>query len=530
MSIDALKQLYNFDVPDKQNILEIRSETVVPLSSSPFKYVFRLEPTGYLDANTLLLFKLQNETKVGDEPADRLRVNCLNGALGAIQRVTFNVGDFILNDVDGCDRWATLDGLMKTQRTQQNLYMSHYLGNQFYTEPANEDVNYVDGDNELQSVGKGEIVLEPRKSGISVGGYKDATSPNGAYDALQTRVNSLEITTDYTKNQQYAVPLGLIIPALQGRQIPLFLFDQYRLYITVYFNTADKFVNNLSYADYNPVVNELALFADTKDVSFQDVKLQVDYIIEPAEMMEALVSKVAEKEGYVMDFYDVVRVQSQLAEVPNQPLLPAGAGRLCNKQKVEFKLGQNNREIHKIYMMRQFTDKTTCDNSSLRSFALLGPQRCDGVNEESINWYINGQDVFPESELFHNGFHFDQLAMALDMDLQVERPMFMNSLDSQFSGLTSPANPLSGTYKPLGLDLRNGNGQILGGGTLIGNYPIICKYSRNSIMPLSSQGGDNATIGFKGDVGAMNVDFYVMASRRAIIKSGMKGNDVMVTY
>jgi hypothetical protein len=28
----------------------------------------------------------------------------------------------------------------------------------------------------------------------------------------------------------------------------------------------------------------------------------------------------------------------------------------------------------------------------------------------------------------------------------------------------------------------------------------------------------------------MNVDFYVMASRRAIIKSGMKGNDVMVTY
>jgi hypothetical protein len=527
MSLDALKQLYNFDVPDKQNILEIRSETVVPLSSSPFKYVFRLEPTGYLDANTLLLFKLQNETKVGDAPADRLRVNCLNGALGAIQRVTFNVGDFVLNDVDGCDRWATLDGLMKTQRTQQNLYMSHYLGNQLYTEPASNDVNYVDGDDEYQSYGKGEIIVEPRKSGISVGGYKDATNANGAYDALATRVNSLEIGTDYTQNQQYAVPLGLIIPALQNRQIPLFLFDQYRLYITVYFNTADKFVNNLSYADYDPDVNVLALFADTKDVSFQDVKLQVDYIIEPAEMMEAVVSKVGEKEGYIMDFYDVVRVQSQLPAVPNQP--ETGAT-ICNKQKVEFKLGQNNREIHKIYMTRQFTSKISCNTETLRSFSLLGPQRCDGVNEESINWYVNGQDVFPESELFHNGFHYDQLAMALDMDLQVERPMFMNSLDGQYAGLTSPANPLSGTYKPLGLDLRNGTGQILGGGTLIGNYPIICKYSRNAVTPQATVTGENPTIGFRGDAGAMNIDFYVMASRRAIIKSGMKGNDVMVTY
>jgi hypothetical protein len=115
------------------------------------------------------------------------------------------------------------------------------------------------------------------------------------------------------------------------------------------------------------------------------------------------------------------------------------------------------------------------------------------------------------------------------MDLQVERPMFMNSLDTQYAGLTSPGNPLSGTYKPLGLDLRNGTGQILGGGTLIGNYPIICKYSRNAITALPSL-NEPVKIGFRGDDGAMNVDFYVMASRRAIIKSGMKGNDVMVTY
>jgi hypothetical protein len=527
MSLDALKQLYNFDVPDKQNILEIRSEQIVPLSSSPFKYVFRLEPTGFLDENTLLLFKLQNETKVGDDPADRLRVNCFNGALGAIQRVTFNVGDFVLNDVDGCDRWSTLDSLMKQQRTQQNLYMSHYLGNQLYTEPAVEEANYVNVDEETQSNGKGEIVLQPQKSGISVGGYLDAGSTNGAYEGLNTRLNSLEIKTDYTQNQQYAVPLGLIIPALKGRQIPLFLFDQYRIYITIYFNTADKFVNNLEKAQYEPEASLDSLMASSGDVSFQDVKLQVDYIIEPAEMMESIISKVGEKEGYIMDFYDVVRVQSQLPAVPNTGDLQAGS--ICNKQKVEFKLGQNNREVHKIYMTRQFTDKTSCNPATLRSFALLGEQRCDGVNEESINWYVNGQDVFPESELFHNGFHYDQLAMALDMDLQVERPMFMNSLDTQYAGLTSPANPLSGTYKPLGLDLRNGTGQILGGGTLIGNYPIICKYSRNAITALASL-NDPVKIGFRGDDGAMNVDFYVMASRRAIIKSGMKGNDVMVTY
>ena len=74
------------------------------------------------------MFKIRALANSGE-----LRVNALNGALGAIKRVQFSVGDFILNDVDACAKWATLNGMMTKDRATQNRVDSHYLGNQFYS-------------------------------------------------------------------------------------------------------------------------------------------------------------------------------------------------------------------------------------------------------------------------------------------------------------------------------------------------------------------------------------------------------------
>lgn len=500
--MDGLKSLYDYGTSDMENILDIRSETVEPLTSSAKKAVFRLEPTGYLDENSLLQFKLKSNV------ADVLRMNVFNGGLGAIKRVIFSVGDYILNDVNDVNEWATLHNLLKKSRATQNSLLSHYLGNQFYTKVADSQVKDAGG---IEQQGVGEIIPDVVKGGLSVGGHANASSTDGAYDGKVAQVNSLKITQTTANNHKVGIPLGMIIPALQGRTIPLFLFSEYRIYITVEFNDADKFVNNIAKTNY--AGGETLLSAAT-DVAFQEVKLQVDYIIEPAEMIEKVKKQVGEK-GYVMDFFDVVKVEKQLPSTTNK-----------HHQKVEFKLGQNNREVHKIYMTRNFTDNTGIE---ARSLALLNNQRIDGVNTESVNWYINGRDIYPESDVLHNLYLYDQMSEALGQDLSVERPMYDNSLDSQHSSLASPTNPLGGTYKPLGLDLRNGNPSILGGGTMVGNFPILCKYGRIPVSKTARSTGPDVA-GFKQDMNAMNVNFYIMASRRAVITSGIKRNDVAVSY
>ena len=499
--MEVLKELYNYDTADAPMIMDIRSESVLPLSSGNRKFVFRLEPNGYLDENSLLLFKLKNNT------ANELRLNVLNGGLACIKRVRFAVGDYILNDVDGVNEIATLEHLLTKSRAYQNSVLSQYLGNQFYTKVAETQQK----NGTIQRVGKGELVNDPVLGGISLGGDANASQGTGAVDGKVAGINSLKINTDVNNNHEVGVPLGMIVPALRGRTIPLFLFDEYRIYITVEFNDASVYAYNLAKTDYSG--NE-SLDAVSTDVTIQDVKLQVDYIIEPAELIERVKAKV--KDGYAMNFYDVVRVESQL---------PVGnAGQV---QRKEFKLGQNNREVHKIFAIRRFTDTTA---NPRRSQALLGKQRCDGVNKEAVNYYVNGQDMFPETEVFHNGFHYDQLSNALDTDLNVERPMYENSKDIQFAGLGSRTNPLMGTMKPLGVDLRNGNPSIVGGGTQIGDYPILVKYAREPVADVETGNDASNEPGTKGDIGAMDMNFYVLASRRAVITSGISKNDVVVSY
>ena len=489
--MSALKNLYNYQTTDVENILDIRSDTVQPLTSGTRKVIFRLEPTGFLDENSLLLFKLQNES------ADTLRVNQYNGALGAISRVQFQVGDFVLNDMESVDTWATLNHLSKDSREINNQVRSHYLGNQFHTKAsAAQRLNGA-----VQGVGKGEIVNNPAKSGICFGGNTNASSSLGAVDDNVCRFNSLKISTNKDDNHEYAIPLGMIIPALQGRTIPLFLFDEYRIYITVYFNTADKFVNNLSKTNY---AGGEDLRANPNDVSYHDVKLQVDYLIYPSGVVDKMRQQLEGKDGYVMDFYDVVKIEKNLS-----------SGTAGVEQRSEFRIGQNDREVHKIMMVRKLNAGKVG-----RVSAMMLNSRCDGMNNESINWEVNGRDLYTEN-VSNPAIHYDFVTQTLDNDLDVERPMFMSDENTLSSCLSGFQNPLQATYKPMCVDMRTGPG-IIGSGTMIGNYPIVCKYSRTPMDPIPNVANDTT--------GAMSVDFFVSATRRAVVRSGVKGNSVVVSY
>lgn len=501
MNKNMLEVLTSYDENLTDDILEIRSDTIYPLTSSvqQNKYVFRLEPTGYLDENSLLLYKHIRSAGNNHD----FRVNQFNGAMGGIRRCVLSVGDFTLNDVDDVNEWATLENMMTKNRDTLNRVNSHYYGNQMHTKVSNvrRDVPADGG----QGVGVGEIIPDELNNGVMVGGidrgnksatgYTDITNPN--------RVNSLRITDNVNNNHQYGVLLGDILPCLKGRRIPLFMFDEYRIYIEVYFNDASEYVNDISKENYG---TGETLAANNTHISVSDVKLQIDYILPPAIVMEKEKEQISKDGGYVMDFYDVSKIQKSLAAV-------AGT----TEQRQEFRIGQADRELHKIYMLRKFT---ATQAAKLRRNTLLLGQRCDGVNNESINFNINGEDEY-EYSLNHSGFQYDELSYALGKDLEVERPMFFNDDNTEYSYLASSTNPLQGTYKPLGISLRNGNPGIMGAGRVIGKYPIVVKYKRT---------GHNNTTQLNKTNQAMNINFHVMATRRAVIQSGAKGNDVRVSY
>jgi hypothetical protein len=116
---------------------------------------------------------------------------------------------------------------------------------------------------------------------------------------------------------------------------------------------------------------------------------------------------------------------------------------------------------------------------------------------------------------------YKQLKYALDTYLDVERPMYYTDDNTEASLLAGKYNPLQGTYKPLALDLRNGNPGIVGAGTLIGEYPINVKYSRvphDNLNPDESE----STI-FNDKTGAMNIDMFAVCSKRCVIKTNNKG-------
>jgi len=494
--IYKMSNLFNYDVNLQPAVMDIRSETLEPISSATNRFVFRLDQAGELDANSVLLFKA-----VGNDASldNKLRVNPYGGGLLAIKRATFQVGDYVLNDVSDIGKIASLVDLGAVNKASQSKYNSHYFQNNFHTEVLSS-AGSGDGLTTLtQFGGAGSIVYDRHRSAFDFG------EPNNSN--TNSRVNNCIITRDSSTSHQIGIPLGNIFPCLKGQTIPLFLFQEYRILLTIEFHDCSLWVNDIT---------DGSMTCASGKVAPADVKLQVDYIIYPSEVQNAMRQQTAQQGGLNLVFPDIIKVEKQI---------PAATA--DSEQKVEHRLGMDNKEVHKIYMCKQI-DRAGTPNYLDR---ILLNARCDGMNQEEYNVNIDGVDVFVEPK-FSPSSQYDETSYCLGGDLAVPRPMYFNDENTIMSRLADSQGGLLGKMKPLCLDLDNGSAGYLGSGRQIGAYPIIWKYKRrpcgNTVSKSSHSPADQY---IQADLsGALNVDYFVYCSRTATIMSTPSGTMVNVAY
>lgn len=481
--------LTDYSISDKDMNMEVRSDTLEPISQTSKRFVFRLDQAGYLDQNSVLLFKLQSN-------ANNIvkRVNCFNGALGAIKRATFSVGDFVINDTDGADKIMTLLNFVGKNEQLRNNFDAWYYQNQLhYKVNTGASPLLTDDDN----CGAGSIIIDPTTSGM---GGDNIDFRNGITNALGATLNSCVISNDPNSNIQMGIPLGVLFPALRGRTLPLFLFQDYRILITIEFNDPHKYVNNVDNNNGRSVAG---------DVVPADVKLQVDYVIMPSEVQNKDREMTAKQGGLNLTFYDSIKVEKNI---------PASTAN--ETQSVEHRIGADNKEVHKIYMTKTLTTDTAGVGAKYSTYWC--EQRIDAINQEEYNVNIAGVDVFPENK-WSPSSQYDETSNCIGSDIQVPRPVYYADENTASNGLGSSVNGTLGRYKPLCLDLSNGSDGILGTGRTIGAYPIIWKYSRKPA-------GVTAGLYKHAKNGPLNVDYHLLVSKTANIKSTPNGTAVMVSY
>jgi len=505
-----MANLFNYDVNVNPAVMDIRSETLEPISSSTMRYVFRLDQAGQLDANSVLLFKPKLSNN-GANKQHNQRVNPFAGGLLAIKRATFQVGDYILNDIHDIGRISTLVDMGTINSSNASKYNGHYFKNNFQykvvdtwgTQAANA------GGTETNAGGAGTIVYDRHRSGMDFG----VVSNNAAHG----KVNNCIITNEESTNHQIGIPLGNLFPCLKGQEIPLFLFQDYRILITVEFASCENWVN-MARKD----TNSNSQISIAGDVIPSEVKLQVDYIIYPSEVQNKMREQTNAQGGLSLSFFDIIKVEKQIPAVEGADDAPNSG----LSQIVEHRIGADNKEVHSIYMLKQLVRANP--NADDRMFLNA---RCDGMNQEEYNVSIDGMDVFQEAK-WSPSSQYDETTNCLGDDMKVARPVYFNDENTYMSRLADIAGGLLGKNKPLCLDLKNGNGGVVGAGRNIGAYPIIWKYQRRPTSTVVNAGTDGTAAGniINSLKGAMNVDYFIYCSRTANIHSTPSGTAVMVSY
>ena len=493
------------------NSMDIRTEYLEPITSNPLKYTFRLDQAGYLDTNSLIVFKLQ---ATGNN--DLFRVNCFNGVLGGIKRAIFQVGDHIINDIQDLNKYATIKQMLVGNRSLSNQYTGHYTGSQLWTktqrtggEETLEHATAKETYANLQRGMVGSIVKDDDRSGIQFGKYDDGSNAH---------INSQPISTNKNTNNQYGVTLGTLFPALQGQKIPLFLFDKQRILITIEFHGASHYVNSIVAGKLNYDAGQSAQ-ADNTDITIEDCRMVVDYIIMPTEAQNKIIAQTQQQGGYKLNFYDVVNVEK------NIPSVTGSASGV--QQEVEHRIGQNNREVHNIYMWK--SPPATALNSAggdgagnnQVARALRLNQFCKGYNEEEYNCEVNGRDEH-DHFVFNPCSQYNELAEALGSDPNLDRPEYIADENTTGSLVCPVETGLMGTMKPLALSLTNGEAGVIGAGRQIGSYPIVWKWRRKC---------NNAIVGnsYRNDE-TIKCNYFIECSRTASIMNTPKGMNVIVSY
>lgn len=477
-----MNSLIDYEPTDIPSNMEIRTEKITPINSSANTNTFKFEilNVGYLDSNSMLTFKAVDNTG-----GNGLRANCFNGGLGAIKRVQFKIGDFMVCDFQELSRLSTMLNMNIPPSTRNN-FQGHFIGNNFHVKVGEVASTANNGPN---AGGTGSFHLSA-DSGLDQG---NLTGGGYAGVAIKSRPILSAAASD-----KFGIPLGYLIPALaNGRKIPLFLFKDYRLHIEVEFNGAKSWVNDISRTANNLIP------ANNTDITYSDVELLIDYILPPAAVMNADEAQSAKEGGYRFEFGNHVLIKKALPAVSNAREL----------QDVEHRLGLNGREVHKIYQMKQYADE---DSSR---FILLD-QKIDGVNDEEYNMEINGVKLYPDFK-FNNADQYNQTNYSLGLPLYVPRCMAYSDDNTIFSELASFESGLQGNFKPLSVDLANGNNSVVGGGTLINNHPIVFQYRRRPCSNAATNPDYKR---------AMNVSYYATLSRFVNVVSTPNGTNVNVSY
>lgn len=481
-----IQNLLDYDVTKTENMMEIRTDFINPSDSNSGqkRYRFKLDPIGFLSGNTMFTYKIVNNTGSGSDP----RLNPFNGALGGIERITLSIGDRNLIDFEGVNDWSTLHNLYKLDRDTLNGYYTHFIQNQFVSK--NNETNY-------------DLDYDNKKSGYDY----SIPAPNKPTE------NSFKIHQNKDESWLIGVPLSLICPPLKDRELPLFLFNQYNIYITVYYSNPNLYIVN------NDRTKEC--FPETTDnYSIEDIELKVDYKIYPTQIENKLREEVLKEGGYVMDFPDVIKIESVLPQVG-----PTAVG---SEQVKEFRLQLQNKEVHTITCIKKYEDGVTTGSSDSGEdtdiFFTSNGQYCIGMRKETYNLKVNGSDLFEEDLRFANS-HYNQVEYTIDKRLEIERPLYYSDRNTFYSQLSR--REFNGLYKPLCADLRNGTMEldpltgkmrhkIIGGGTSIGNYPILFKYKRTPVNDYDNQ--------------KLLFNFYIVVTRKAIITNNGNKQNVVISY
>ncbi len=477
--MNQLNRLTDYKVDDQESIMEIRTERLDPIVSSAYRYQFRLDTSSYIDRNTMLLFKCHSSAAANNN----CRVNCWNGGLGAIKSIELQVGDFSIQKIDNVNQWSTTNHLYNLTPSVQNKKLSHYLHNALKYE-----VRSAAGAADCEVVGS--IQPDGTNSGINYG--RPDTGAGAA-------INSMTLSQTASDNETIGIPLGMLLPMLNDRDLPLFLFTNYKVHLTIEFESqSSQFANNITQNNY---AGGEGLASTDGEVLFSDVEMLVDYLILPSRVQNSVIEETSKEGGYSLDFLNVDNIKKTIV-----------AGTANTTQEVEHRINLINQELHYIQMLKQLAT-TTNDK------VLLG-QRAEGMSLEKIQYNVNGVDLFTSGKIANPVEHYNQCTYTLGRDLQVVKPLYVKDPATIASLLSNPQQGIQGKYKPLMLDLRNGEPTRRGGGRFIGEYPVRVIYERTPSAAANTNwfNANNFSL-VDAEAGSLSVNYFVGTTRIMNVKT-----------
>jgi len=580
----TIADMLDYSLKEVPQQSEIRTETIEPNNSTTdstrvFKYTIR--NVGFLEGTSMLTFKLKRLSGTNGN----LRINMWNGALGCIKNAVLKVGDFEINNCQDVDRIATLMNLNQSVLQRRNV-MGHYLGNSMELE-VNENgavTRHTVAPNGTPSV-QGQIFLDETNSGMNFGTNADGTGKtinslsinsdtslnekfgiplNMIFPCLKGRSLPLFLFTDYNIQlefemnfaDRFAYNLGKTFDGTHTHADYMALssnvgFAEVELVVD-YLLPPSSVINNyieqtsssggyrFEFPQIAVVKKKLAAVSTSKELQEVEHRLgqtgkEVHNIIQMKRFTD-----FKDKNGSTINLaaFTSTNGSSTLTAVSSIDGISAnakitGTNIQANTFVKSVQVGATGNEITLMASTGAARGASggatnTADGVIVNPSAhglnrrILQGQAIDGVDEEEYNVEVNGLDVFPQF-IYNNASQYDKMSNVLDGDMIVPRPMYFTDPNSVQQRLTPITEGLSSNYKPLGVDLRNGNDAIVGGGTIINSgSPLIFKYKRKP-KSNSYQGND---IDMRRE---MDVDYYITHARVVVVKKLPKGTQVMVS-